>query len=125
MGAVKFKLSFEAEQTLELELGDKGKFSINCILLGEKVPAKVTKVDLVSIVKYLCEKLNWIEKQEDPELKDDLITEDIEFKEEQMTEDLHPQQDNSEIDPPVANTCQLKQNSLVIKTEVTENHESK
>ena len=63
MCAMNIKLNYQGLETLFAELSSPEKQAIHLLMSGKDRGNKITKLtaELVSIIAYLCKKLNWIE----------------------------------------------------------------
>ena len=70
MCAMRIKLNFKGMETLFDELKSPEKQAIHLLVSGNDEGNKITKltVELVSIIAFLCRKLNWTEDTEDENL---------------------------------------------------------
>ena len=57
------KLTFGAMQILVKELQENEIWAIYLLGLGQDMPEKVTKSNLINIIKVLCKNLNWIDQE--------------------------------------------------------------
>ena len=84
---MKIKLNYQGMETLFAELAPPEKKAIHLLVTGSDKGNKITKLttELVSIIAFLCRKLNWIEDIEDEdenliskvnkeESKEDIVT---------------------------------------------------
>ena len=62
------KLTFGAMQILVKELQENEIWAIYLIGLGQDMPEKVTKSNLINIIKVLCKNLKWIDGEEQENL---------------------------------------------------------
>ena len=67
MCAMRIKLNFKGMETLFAELPSPEKQAIHLLVSGNVKENKIAKLtaELVSIIAFLCQKLNWIEEVED------------------------------------------------------------
>ena len=67
MCAMKIKLNYQGLETLFAELAPPEKKAIHLLVTGSDKGNKITKLttELVSIIAFLCKKLNWTEGTED------------------------------------------------------------
>ena len=65
---MKIKINFQGMETLFAELPSREKQVIHLLVSGNDNAKQIAKLttELVSIIKFLCKKLNWIESEEEP-----------------------------------------------------------
>ena len=81
---MKIKLNYQGLETLFAELAPAEKKAIHLLVTGSDKENKITKLttELVSIIAFLCKKLNWIEDPVDCDgNKDENLIDKVDKKE--------------------------------------------
>ena len=85
---MKIKLKFNVIKILMKELNQSEMWAIYLMGLGQEIPDKVTKFDLIKIIHLLCKKLDWIDEEHMEETNEG--TDDKQVTEESKANETNP-----------------------------------